>query len=106
MVKADIIGKKPKAYDQTKKEPDLEDLSPNKKFPKIMMKIDKMADVVIPSANFWPDAFSSLAPPSTYNMTLKTLTKVSKVSWASQLLYELLCSSFEWKFSKEKLQLK
>ena len=51
-MKADIIGKKPKAYDLTKKEPDLEDLSPNKKFPKIMMKIDKMADVVIPSANF------------------------------------------------------
>ena len=54
-MKADIIGKKPKAYDLTKKEPDLEDLSPsspNKKFPKIMMKIDKMADIVIPSANF------------------------------------------------------
>ena len=97
-MKADIIGKKPKAYDLTKKEPDLEDLSPNKKFPKIMMKIDKMADIVIPSANFWQDAFSSLALPSSYNKNLNTLTKESKVSWASQLSYELL--------RKEKLQFK
>ena len=34
---------------------------------------------------------------------LKTLTRVLKVSWSSQLLYKILWSSFERKFWKDKL---
>ena len=37
-------------------------------------------------------------------MKLTALNKVSKVSWASQLSYEILYLSFEWKFRKDKLQ--
>ena len=37
------------------------------------MKIDEMADVFQNSANFWQHAFSTLAPPSSYTMNLKTL---------------------------------
>ena len=41
----------------------------------------KMADVFLNSANFWQHVFSNLAPPSSYTMNLKKLTKVSKVSF-------------------------
>ena len=61
---------------------------------KKFMKIDEMVDVFLNSANFWQNAFSTLAPPSSYSMNLKTLTKVSKVTWASHLSYEILYSSF------------
>ena len=72
------------------------------KIQKVLMKIDEMADVFLNSANFWQHAFSNLAPSSSYTMNLKTLTKVSKLSWASQFSYEILYSSFEWKFRKDK----
>jgi hypothetical protein len=42
----------------------------------------------------------TLAPPSGYALNLKVLIKVSKVSWRSQLSYEILRSSFERKFDK------
>ena len=45
-------------------------------------------------------AFLTLAPPSSYALNLKALIKVSKVSWISQLSYEILRSSFERKFDK------
>ena len=69
----------PKSYDQMKKEPDLSDLSP-KKIPKVLMKIEEMADVFLKSANFASHASLSLAPPSGYALNLKALIKVSKVS--------------------------
>ena len=64
------------------------------------MKIEEMADVFLNSANFAPHAFLTLAPPSGYALNLKVLIKVSKVSWRSQLSYEILKSSFERKFDK------
>ena len=64
------------------------------------MKIEEMADVFLNSANFAPHAFLTLAPPSGYALNLKVLIKVSKVSWRSQLSYEILRSSFERKFDK------
>jgi hypothetical protein len=45
----------------------------------------------------------NLAPPSSYNLNLKTLTKVSKVSWTSQRSHEILWSWFERKVRKDKL---
>ena len=53
---------------------------------------------------FAPDAFFTLAPPSGYNLNLKTLTKVSKVSRTSQLSHEILWALFEREVRKEKLQ--
>jgi hypothetical protein len=64
------------------------------------MNIEEMADVFLNSANFAPHAFLSLAPPSSYALNLKALIKVSKVSWTSQLSYEILRSSLERKFDK------
>ena len=64
------------------------------------MKIEEMADVFLNSANFAPHVFLTLAPPSSYALNLKALIKVSKVSWTSQLSYEILRSSFERKFDK------
>ena len=57
-------------------------------------------DVFLNSANFAPHALLTLAPPSGYALNLKALIKVSKVSWTSQLSYEILRSSFERKFDK------
>ena len=71
-----------------------------KKIQKVLMKIEEMADVFLNSANFAPHALLNLAPPSGYTLKLKTLIKVSKVSWTSQLSYEILRSSFESKFDK------
>ena len=51
-------------------------------------------------ANFASHAFLTLAPPSGYALNLKALTKVSKVSWTSQLSYEILRSSLERQFDK------
>ena len=78
----------PKSYDQMKKESDLSDLSP-KKFQKVLMKSEEMADIFLNLAYFIGNA-----------LNLKTLIKVSKVSWTSQLSYEILRSSFERKFDK------
>ena len=64
------------------------------------MKIEEMADVFLNSANFAPHAFLTLAPPSGYALNLKALIKMSKVSWTSQLLYEIIRPSFERKFDK------
>ena len=47
---------------------------------KVLMKIKEMADVFLNSANFAPQAFLTLAPPSGYALNLKSLIKVSKVS--------------------------
>ena len=60
-----------------------------------------MADVFLDSANFASHAFLTLAPPSGYALNLKVLIKLSKVSWTSQLSYEMLRSSFERKFDKK-----
>ena len=62
--------------------------------------MEEMADIFQNSANFAPHAFLTLAPPSGYALNLKVLIKVSKVSWRSQLSYEILRSSFERKFDK------
>ena len=43
----------------------------------------------------------TLAPPSGYALNLKALIKVSKVSWTSQLSYEILSSSYVRKFDKK-----
>ena len=59
-----------------------------------------MADIFLNSTNFASHAFLTSAPPSGYALNLKILIKVSKVSWTSQLLNELLRSSFERKFDK------
>ena len=46
------------------------------------MKIDEMVDVFLKSAEHEKNnTFLTLAPPSSYTLNLKTLTKVSKVSW-------------------------
>ena len=65
-----------------------------------LMKIEEMVDVFLNSANFAKHTFSTLAPPSGYALNLKALIKVSKVSWTSQLSYEILRSSLERKFDK------
>ena len=52
------------------------------------------------SFNFAAHAILTLAPPSGYALNLKALIKVSKVSWTSQLPYEILRSSFERKIDK------
>ena len=53
---------------------------------------------------FWPilqnHTFLTLTPSSGYALNLNELIKVSKVSWKSQLSYEILRSSFERKFDK------
>jgi len=51
------------------------------------------------------DAFLTLAPPSRYALNLKALIKLSKVSWTSQLSYEILRSSLERKFDKKNFKL-
>ena len=60
------------------------------------MRIKEMEDVFLNSANFLPHAFLTLAPPSGYALKLKVLIMMS----TSQLLYEILRSSFEAKFDK------
>ena len=61
----------------------------------------KNDDVFLNSANFWQQASPTFVlPPSSYTINLKPLTKVSKISWASQLLYEILYSLLERKFRK------
>ena len=69
-----------------------------KQIQKVLMKNEEMADVFLNSANFAKHTFSTLAPPSGYALNLKALIKVSKVSWTSQLSYEILRSSFKRKF--------
>ena len=64
------------------------------------MKIEEIADVFLNVANFVPHAILTLTPPSGYDLNLKALIRVSKVSWTSQLSYEILRSLFEWKFDK------
>ena len=58
------------------------------------MKIEEMADIFLNSANFAPHAFLTLVEPRGYGLNLKALIKESKVSWTSQLSYEILRSSF------------
>ena len=64
------------------------------------MKIEEMADVFLNLANVAPHAFLTLATPNRYALNLKELIKVSKVSWTSQLSYEILKSSLERQFDK------
>ena len=73
------------------------------RFQKVLIKIDEMADVFLNSTNFAQHAFFTLTPPSSNTWNLKTLTKVLKVSWSSQLSYKILWSPFERKFRKDKL---
>ena len=89
----------PKANEQRKKKTICK-IFHQKKIQKVLMKIEEMADVFLNSANFASHAFLTLAPPSGYALNLKALIKVSKVSWTSQLSYEILRSSFERKFDK------
>ena len=51
-----------------------------KKIQKVLMKIDKIAEVFLNSANFAQHSLLTLAPPSGYTLNLKALIKVSKVS--------------------------
>jgi hypothetical protein len=91
----------PKANDQNKKKRICQ-IFHQKKIRKFWwkLKIEEMADFFLNSANFAPHAFLTLAPPSGYALNLKALIQVSKVSWTSQLSYEILKSSFERKFDK------
>ena len=89
----------PKANEQRKKKTICQ-IFHKKKIQKVLMKIEEMADVFLNSANFASHAFLTLAPPSGYALNLKALIKVSKVSWTSQLSYEILRSLFERKFDK------
>ena len=84
----------PKANEQRKKKTICE-IFHQKKIQKVLMKIEEMADVFLNLANFASHAFLTLAPPSGYALNLKALIKVSKVSWTSQLSYEILRSSLE-----------
>ena len=73
------------------------------KFQQVLMKIDKMADFFLNSANFAQHALLTLVPPSGYTFQPKALIKVTKVSWTSQLSYKILWSLFERKSRKDKL---
>ena len=75
------------------------DLLP-KKFQKVLMKIEEIANVFLNSANFALHVLFTLAPPSGYALNLKTLIKLSKVSWSSKFPYEILRSSFVRKFDR------
>ena len=55
----------------------------------------KVVVVFLNSANFCQHVFSTLAPPSSYTMNLRTLTKVAKVSQTSKLSYEILNENSE-----------
>ena len=59
------------------------------------MKIDEMEDVFLNLANFAQQTFFAWMPPSSYTWNLNTLTKVSNVSWSSQLSYKVLWSSLK-----------
>ena len=48
--------------------------------PRVLIKIEEMADIFLNLANFEPHAILTLAPPSGYTLNLKALIKVSKVS--------------------------
>ena len=65
------------------------------------MKIEEVAIIFLNVASFVSYAFLTLAPPRGYALSLKALIKVLKVSWTSQLSYEILRSSFERKFDKK-----
>ena len=58
-----------------------------------ILKIEEMANVFLNVANFATHAPLSLALPS--GCAMLWMIKVSKVSWTSQLLYEILRSSFD-----------
>ena len=62
------------------------------------MKIEEMEDVFLNLANFASHALLTLVPPSGYALSLKALIKVS---WTSQLSYEIFRSSFERKYDKK-----
>ena len=49
-----------------------------KKFQKVLMKIEEMADVFLISANFAKHTFFTLAPPSGYDLNLKALIKLAE----------------------------
>ena len=70
----------PKFKIKLTKNPDFLDFSP-KGFQKVLMKIDKLENVFLNSTNFWQLVFFTLVPPCSYTLNLKTLTKVSKISF-------------------------
>ena len=90
----------PKANDQ-RKQKTICQIFHQKKIQKVLIKIEEMVDVSLNLTNFAKHTFSTLAPPSGYALNLKALIKVPKVSWTSQLSYEILRSSFERKFDKK-----
>ena len=48
--------------------------------PRVLIKIEEMADIFLNLANFAPHVFLTLVPPSGYALNLKAMIKVSKVS--------------------------
>ena len=71
-----------------------------KKFQKVLMKIEDMADVFLNSSIFANHIFLTLAPHSRYAWNVKALITLSNGSWISQFSYQILRSSFERKFDK------
>ena len=71
-----------------------------KKNQNLLIKIEETADVFLNSANFVQHAFLTLAPPSGFALNLQALIKVSRVSWTSQLSYEIFTSPLEKKNDK------
>ena len=88
-----------KANEQNKKKT-ISQIFHQKKIQKVLMKIEEMADVFLNLANFASHAFFTLVPPRDYALNLNALIKVSKVSWTSQLSYEILRSPLEREFDK------
>ena len=68
--------------------------------PRVLIKIEEMADIFLNWTNFAKHTSSTLMPPSGYTLNLKALIKVPKVSRKSQLSYEIFRSSLERKFDK------
>ena len=87
----------PKANEQGKKKTICE-IFRQKKIQKVLVKIEEMAAFFQNRADFALHVFLTLAPPSGYTLSH---IKVSKVSWTSQLSYEIFRSSFERKYDKK-----
>ena len=48
--------------------------------PRVLIKIEEMADIFLNSTNFAKHTSSTLMPPSGYTLNLKALIKVSNIS--------------------------
>ena len=63
-----------------KQKTDLSELSP-KKIQKVLMEIDKMADVYLSRLIFGHMTFLNFAPPSIYTLNLRTLKRCQKLKF-------------------------